>query len=131
MGGLNSLDGLWVDWIFGGCLADGGQAVTLIYKLTHVRVCVCILAKGCPPVRPVYPCPSIFRLILTSSNGRSYTIHPFIYYPSADTCLAYALALIAGLLQYHSQPIQRHRALNTALYDQFIANLGGSHKLTK
>ena len=55
----------------------------------------------------------------------------FIYYPSADTCLAYALALIAGLLQYHSQPIQRHRALNTALYDQFIANLGGSHKLTK
>ena len=71
MGGLNSLDGLWVDWIFGGCLADGGQAVTLIYKLTHVRVCVCILAKGCPPVRPVYPCPSIFRLILTSYNGRS------------------------------------------------------------
>ena len=51
MGGLNSLDGLWVDWIFGGCLADGGQADTLIYKLTHVRVCVCILAKGCPPVR--------------------------------------------------------------------------------
>jgi hypothetical protein len=30
MGGLNSLDGLWVDWIFGGCLADGGQADTLI-----------------------------------------------------------------------------------------------------
>ena len=60
------------------CMADGGQADTLIYKLTHVRVCVCILAKGCPPVRPVYPCPSIFRLILTSSNGRSYTIHPRI-----------------------------------------------------
>ena len=51
MGGLNSLDGLWVDWIFGGCLADGGRADTLIYKLTHVHVCVCILAKGCPPVR--------------------------------------------------------------------------------
>ena len=60
------------------CMADGGRADTLIYKLTHVRVCVCILAKGCPPVRPVYPCPSIFRLILTSSNGRSYTIHPRI-----------------------------------------------------
>ena len=53
------------------CMADGGRADTLIYKLTHVRVCVCILAKGCPPVRPVYPCPSIFRLILTSSNGCS------------------------------------------------------------
>ena len=66
MGGLNSLDGLWVDWIFGGCLADGGQADTLIYKLTHVRVCVCILAKGCPPVRPVYP----FRCAARASRYR-------------------------------------------------------------
>ena len=52
MGGLNSLDGLWVDWIFRGSLADGGRADTLFLIL--VRVCENIYI-GCPPVRPVYP----------------------------------------------------------------------------
>ena len=87
------------------CMADGGRADTLIYKLTHVRVCVCILAKGCPPVRPVYPCPSIFRLILTSYNGRSCVMawerqHTM----PASTCLFHLplpLQGVGGLSNFH------------------------------
>ena len=37
----------------------GRPADTLVYK-SHTRVCVYILRKGCPPVRLVYPLPSIF-----------------------------------------------------------------------
>ena len=53
-----------------------------------------------------------------------------MYYPSTQLSVIDALALIAGLLQYHSQATEAHRVFNTALYDQFIANLGGSHKLS-
>ena len=51
MGGLNSLDGLWVDWIFRGCLADGGQADTLIYK-THTRTRMCMYFSERMSARP-------------------------------------------------------------------------------
>ena len=37
----------------------GRPADTLVYK-SYTRVCVYILRKGCPPVRLVYPLPSIF-----------------------------------------------------------------------
>ena len=86
MGGLNSLDGLWVDWIFGGCLADGGQADTLIYKLTHVRVCVCILAKGCPPVRPVYPfrCAARAQMVTFNRQNNDDLILALLFPKSAD-----------------------------------------------
>ena len=39
---------------------------------------VCILQKGCPPVRPVYPFPSIFLLAFTSSVSLTRTSHPRI-----------------------------------------------------
>ena len=54
----------------------GRPADTLVYKShTHAYVCI-VLRKGCPPVRLVYPLPSILRLAFTSSNPLSLTIHP-------------------------------------------------------
>ena len=53
------------------------RADALFYKLTHT--CVCIFKMGCPPVRLVYPFPSICRLAFISSASLSRTSQPLVF----------------------------------------------------
>ena len=84
----------------------GRPADTLVYK-SHTRVCVYILRKGCPPVRLVYPLPSILRFALTSSMPLSLTIHPrvrafpirLLWKPACCSTIPKRLILIGFLME--------------------------------
>ena len=84
----------------------GRPADTLVYK-SHTRVCVYILRKGCPPVRLVYPLPSILRFALTSSMPLSRTNHPrvrafpirLLWKPACCSTIPKRLILIGFLME--------------------------------
>ena len=85
----------------------GRPADTLVYKShTHAYVCI-VLRKGCPPVRLVYPLPSILRFALTSSMPLSRTNHPrvrafpirLLWKPACCSTIPKRLILIGFLME--------------------------------